>query len=104
MRKLGCSVPSGSQTFQTPTDKWLDLDSFTVGPFRKKHFLLCLGFRGASLEGQGPLILTDALVLLLSPLGSQGQVGSRACALWLPFWPVIELLAFQVAVSISCVL
>lgn len=59
---------------------------------------------GHSLEGQGSLLPTDALVLLLSPLGSQGQAGAKVCALWHPFWPVIKSFAFQVAVSISGVL
>lgn len=51
--------------------------------------VLCRVQSGCSLEGRGFLTPTDILRLTLSPLGSQGQVGSRVSALWSPFWPII---------------
>lgn len=58
MRKLGSSIPSGPQNFQTPTQKWLALSFFFFE--RSSPFMLFMLQSGCSLEGQGLPILTSA--------------------------------------------
>ncbi|XP_044896158.1 tetraspanin-14 isoform X1 [Felis catus] len=51
MRKLGSSIPSGSQTFQTPTGKWLSSDSLNVGLL--EGGIPCIGDGSEWLQSRG---------------------------------------------------